>query len=336
MTDPGGELYLWTGELTDAPRKVSFDQARDWWTKCKAGKPGLHNPVFDVTTDAGRFAELVTSRLVLLVTGNGLTEDGLWAAPDGRLYLWSGALSEPQVRIDFVQAREWWLKFQAHEPYLTPPHFDEHSDAARIVTMVCEAINAKAKEKAPAVAASLQENSIDRNSLDILLSTGPDCDPLWCLPDGRLFLWDGNLADIPRPLNFNEARAWLELYRGANPELTPALFPDDSDAARIVSMVCDAGKAKAKREAAEPSRGGDLIAAENTINQAVGLLQLMDDRNSYCEVMDVGERKDGPFKCGVGLLVRETQEKLLKLRDDCFAGRKALALAGGTEQRQAA
>ena len=81
------------------------------------------------------------------------------------------------------------------------------------------------------------EKSIDPNSLRILLSASGVSDPLWFLPDGRLFLWTGTLADAPRPLSFNNARAWYNLYRGAKPSFAAPILPDDSVGRQLVDMV---------------------------------------------------------------------------------------------------
>jgi hypothetical protein len=78
---------------------------------------------------------------------------------------------------------------------------------------------------------------VDPNALRILLTTGEDGEPIWFLPDGRLFLATGDLYDAPRRLSLDEARAWWALYRGAQPRFEAPILPDDSDGYELVMMI---------------------------------------------------------------------------------------------------
>jgi hypothetical protein len=91
--------------------------------------------------------------LQMLVGANDLTEDALWALPDGRLFLWPGKLDEVPREVTFEQAREWWTKFQSREPYLAAPCFPEHTAADRLVTVVCGAISARKQPARPSTSA---------------------------------------------------------------------------------------------------------------------------------------------------------------------------------------
>ena len=63
---------------------------------------------------------------------------------------------------------------------------------------------------------------------------------------------------------------------------------------------------------------------ESAVNQSVALLQLLDDRNAYCETLDLGDTPLGnAFKSGLYDLVTHTQNKLIAMRDDYFASKKS-------------
>lgn len=93
----------------------------------------------------------------LLVCGNDLTEDGLHALPDGRLFLWTGELRVAPREVSFEEARKWWTKFQSHAPYLASPFFPEGTDAERLVSMVVVAIQERERLARPVSAEAAVE-----------------------------------------------------------------------------------------------------------------------------------------------------------------------------------
>ena len=75
-------------------------------------------------------------KLQILISGNGKTEDCLWASPDGLLYLHNGSLSTEPREMTFDMARDWWEKFHDPRFEFAAPFFKEDSAAERLVCMV--------------------------------------------------------------------------------------------------------------------------------------------------------------------------------------------------------
>jgi hypothetical protein len=98
---------------------------------------------------AASAARAAFSDLQLLILGCDECEDGLWASPSGQLYFWDGTLSVKPRAIDLATAREWWTKFHARNPGFAAPYFQEGTDAAQFVLMVCQAENQKREQEIP-------------------------------------------------------------------------------------------------------------------------------------------------------------------------------------------
>lgn len=89
----------------------------------------------------------------MLVSGTDTSDDYLYAMPDGRLFLWTGFMSDRPRQVTLAEARAWWEKFHRNDPGFAAPFFPEKTAAADFVRMVCahEREQLKAIPRSPTV-----------------------------------------------------------------------------------------------------------------------------------------------------------------------------------------
>lgn len=94
----------------------------------------------------------------LLVTENDTCEDALWAAPDGRLFLWRepSRLHEPR-EVALEQAAAWWQKFNQADPVELPICFPEDTAAFRFTELLATAVKARRKAQQDELEAAINQ-----------------------------------------------------------------------------------------------------------------------------------------------------------------------------------
>lgn len=124
------------------PESVDFTEAEFAELKRVAEQHGgisafIMSAIKDKVAAGGK----LSNRLKMLVSGCDLCEDGMWATPEGALFLWSGAMEEAARPVTLTQANAWWQKFHAERPDFAPPFYPERTAAHEFVAVVCEAMN---------------------------------------------------------------------------------------------------------------------------------------------------------------------------------------------------
>ena len=308
---------------------------------------------------AGKPVPVAKDQLQLLVSGNDRTNDCLWASPEGRLYLWTGELGVVAREVDFAQAREWWQKFQADAPYFAAPHFDEDSDAARIVSMVCEAINAKDNAPAASRIAGPSRVSVPKAAPEKVaghpVSIGGDMiDALAILREKAnaaralsTMALDVMTHDMQANEGWNITDMLVPEFRSGAEEVARCLFAnmdratDDFEAA--FKQDVEFLRANPRPVVPVPLSDDEIGAV---IRQPGGdPAQRLETSVSACKefILLQGAMMSERKSCDAWNAVRITADELwaafaetFRMQNPVRETRKALALAGGTEQRQAA